>query len=106
MTLFERIQKEIPDGLVLKTPVVGKRFKVKSIESERLVFFVGTKTKIKVSKACWNGIPDFLKGKDWVKIGAKHGVTTKVEEGTLKISKEVHKNQDQRITGYIRGIFT
>jgi hypothetical protein len=84
VTLFERIRKEIPDGLVLKTLVVGNRFKVKSVESERLVFFVGTKTDIAVSKACWNGIPNFLKGKGWVKIGAKHEVTVNVYNFTLE----------------------
>lgn len=83
MSVFERITREIHNGLVLYTPVQRKLFTVKSVEPDRLVFLVG-KTDIKVSRACWNGIPNFLKGNDWVKIGAKHEVTVKVEIGTLE----------------------
>lgn len=36
--------------------------------------------EIPVPKACWDGIHNFLKGKDWVKIGQKHEVA---EEGTF-----------------------
>lgn len=45
---------------------------------------MGTRTEIKVSKTCWNGIPDFLKGKEWVKIGAKHEVSASVDDFTLE----------------------
>jgi hypothetical protein len=84
MSVFERITKEIHSGMVLYTPVHNKPFTVKSVDTEKLVFFVGTKTKIEVPKACWNGIPDFLRGRDWVMIGAKHESTDKVLIGSLE----------------------
>ena len=84
MSIYERITKEIHNGLVLHTPVQNNPFKVKSVDDKEVVFFAG-KTNIKVSKRCWNGIPDFLKKQgDWVKIGALHEVTEKVEQGTLE----------------------
>jgi hypothetical protein len=48
-----------------------------------VVFFV-RKTNIEVSKQCWDGIPDFLKNKGWVLIGANHVVTDELDEGTLE----------------------
>lgn len=84
MTVFDRIMKEIRSGTVLYTPVQNRQFTIKSVDAEKLVFFVGAKTKIEVPKACWNGIPDFLKGRDWVRIGAKHECTRKVLIGSLE----------------------
>lgn len=92
--VFDRILKEIPEGLVLYTPVQRKQFKVKSKEPERLVFFTG-KTNIEVSKACWNGIPDFLRGKGWVEIKAKHEDLDKLEEGTLERFLREHSIHDK-----------
>lgn len=83
LSLFDRILKEVPVGLVLYTPVQRKPFSVKCKEPDRIVFLV-KKTKIEVSKDCWNGIPDFLRGKGWVKIGAKHEVLEKLSTGTLE----------------------
>ncbi len=74
MSVFERILKEIHEGIDLYTPVYRKPFTVDSIDAENgmVIFFVGTKTRIKIPRACWDGIPSFLRGKDWVKIGARH----------------------------------
>jgi hypothetical protein len=83
MSVFERIQKEIHEGLILYTPVQRREFVVKRVEVDRLVFFVG-KTNIEVSKDCWNGIPNFLKDKDWVTIGALHETLDKIPSGTLE----------------------
>jgi hypothetical protein len=52
--VFDRILKEIPEGLVLYTPVQRKQFKVKSKEPERLVFFTG-KTNIGFQKLVGTG---------------------------------------------------
>jgi hypothetical protein len=84
MTVFERIRKEIRDGMILYTPVKRKPFKIEKVEADKLIFFVGAKTRIKIPKACWNGIPDFLRGKDGVRIGAKHECTRKVLRGSLE----------------------
>lgn len=74
MSVFERITREIRSGMILYTPVRRAQFKVDSVDAENgmVVFFVGTKTRIKIPKVCWDGVPGFLRGKDWVKIGARH----------------------------------
>ena len=84
MSVFDKILKGIKEGMVLYTPVQRKQFRVHSVDDKKLVFFVGTKTKIEVPRACWDGIPSFLKGRDWVKIGAKHESTEKVLPGSLE----------------------
>jgi hypothetical protein len=73
MSVFERIMKEIHSGMVLYTPVDRHSFKI-FFDKEKVVFFVGAKTRIKIPRACWDGIPDFLSGKGWVNIGARHNV--------------------------------
>ena len=83
LTVFDRILKQVPEGLVLYTPVQEKPFKVERKGPDRLVFLTGI-TNIEVSKDCWNGIPDFLICKGWVKIGAKHVVLKKLSAGTLE----------------------
>jgi hypothetical protein len=83
LSVFDRILKKVREGLVLYTPVQEKEFKVKSVEPERIVFLAGI-TPIEVSKNCWNGIPNFLKGKGWVRIGAEHVVLEKLPIGTLE----------------------
>ncbi len=81
MSVFEKIKKEMRGGMVLHTPVRNASFTVDSLDAKHVVFFVGRKTRIKVPRACWDGIPDFLRGKGWVKIGAKHDVAP---SGTLE----------------------
>ncbi|MCW4035400.1 MAG: hypothetical protein NWF03_08565 [Candidatus Bathyarchaeota archaeon] len=83
MNLFDRILDEVPVGLELYTPVRRKPFRVERKEPERLVFLV-KRTKIVVSKDCWNGIPDFLRSRGWVPIGAKHEVLENLSHGTLE----------------------
>ena len=92
--MFDRIQKEIPKGLLLYTPVLRSKFEVKSIEPERLVFLAG-KTNIEVSRTCWNGITDFLEGKDWVRIGALHDTLEKIPEGTLERYLRENSSKDK-----------
>jgi len=74
MSVFDRVTKEIRVGMTLLTPVRNAPFTIDSIDAEHVVFFVGAKTRIKIPRACWDGIPNFLRGKGWVKIGAKHDV--------------------------------
>ena len=83
MSVFQRIVTEIHEGMPLYTPVTRAQFEILSIDRNKgmLVFHVGTKTRIKVPRACWNGIPNFLRGKDWVRIGARHDVAP---SGTLE----------------------
>jgi hypothetical protein len=84
MSVFDKVLKGIKKGMVLHTPVKRKQFSVYSVDDEKLVFFVGAKTKIEVPRACWDGIPSFLKGREWVKIGAKHETTKNVLPGSLE----------------------
>ena len=58
--------------LIIYTPVKRKPFKIKSVEPDKLVFFVGSKTLIPIPKAIWNDIPNFLRGRGWVSIGARY----------------------------------
>jgi hypothetical protein len=74
MSVFERVTREILPGMTLHTPVRDAPFTIDSIDTKYVVFFVGAKTRIRIPRACWDGIPIFLRGKGWVKIGAKHDV--------------------------------
>lgn len=74
MSVFEKVTREIHAGMTLRTPVRNAPFTIDSIDAKHVVFFVGAKTRIKIPRACWDEIPDFLRGKGWVKIGAKHDV--------------------------------
>ncbi len=74
MTVFQRITREIRVGMIFHTPVRQASFTIDSIDGEHITFLVGAKTRIKIPRACWNGVPDFLRGRGWVEIGAKHDV--------------------------------
>jgi hypothetical protein len=83
LSVFDKVQKKVTSGLVLYTPVMRRKFEVQSIGPDRVVFLV-KKTRIEVSRDCLNGVPDFLKGKGWVDIGANHVSSINVAEGTLE----------------------
>jgi hypothetical protein len=88
MSLFERIMREIPVGTTLKTPVMNKPFTVKRYENDAVVFSVGVNhSEIPIPKKCWDEVPNFLRGKGWVEIGAKHDVA---EKGTLNEYLDTH----------------
>jgi len=74
MSLFDRVRREIPSGTVFHTPVKRCQFRI-DYENDKVVFFKDAKEKpfSKTPKICWDGIPEFLKNKGWVKIGAKFG---------------------------------
>jgi hypothetical protein len=74
MSVFEKVTREIRAGMVFHTPVRNASFTIDSIDAKHVVFFVGAKTRIKIPRACWDGIPHFLRGKGWVEIGGKHDV--------------------------------
>ena len=81
MSVFERITREIHSGMVLYTPVKRVKFKIDSIDAEKVVFSVGTKTLIPIPRRCFDGIPAFLSGKGWVKIGPAYN---KAQSETLQ----------------------
>ena len=73
MQVMDRILSKISPGTVLITPSGRASFKVEHIDSEGVMLSVGSGWPIHISKACWEGIPDFLRGRGWVLIGATHG---------------------------------
>jgi len=81
MSVFEKITREIHSGMVLYTPVRRARFTIEPFETDKVIFLVGAKTKIKIPRACWDGIPNFLRGKGWVMIGSRHDAAP---SGTLE----------------------
>lgn len=83
MSVFDKILTEAPEGLILYTPVRYKPFKLLKKQPEQIIFMV-KKTKIKVTKESLNGVPNFLKNKGWVKIGARHYALKKIRKGTLE----------------------
>ena len=72
---------KITSGQVLYTPIQKKPFKIHSISPSGITLILGKKWKTPIPAACWNGIPNYLKGKDWVEIGAIHGIS---KPGTLE----------------------
>jgi hypothetical protein len=93
MSVFDRIKRDIRSGMVLYTPVERSRFTVDTVDTEKVVFRVGkTEARIAVPKACWDGIPNFLRGKDWVRIGARH---EKAQRGTFEEYLDTHQKPHQ-----------
>jgi hypothetical protein len=75
MSLFDRVRIEILPNTVLRTPV--RRYPFKINDENNMVLFSKVSNKkpfSKIPKICWDGIPSFLRGKGWVKIGQNFGV--------------------------------
>lgn len=67
------IMSKLAEGTQLETPSKRRPFKILRIDSSGVVVEVGaSKTPIPIPANCLNGIPDFLRGKGWVEIGATH----------------------------------
>ncbi len=93
MSVFERITREMHDGIVLYTPVRPKPFTIK-IEADKVVFSSESiKKPIPMPKAIWNEIPKFLRGKDWVKIGMGYKIA---DEGTLQYFIDHHRSRGKQ----------
>ena len=60
----------------MKTPS-GKEFKIVHINSEKIIVETGKKpSRLKIPVSALEEIPDFLRGKGWVKIGAIHEISS------------------------------
>ena len=82
MSVFEKIRRSIQPGEIFCTPSEEVPFSVETIDADNVTFRVGEgKWKIKVPTECWEGIPDYLRGRGWVRIGAVHDTA---DEGTLE----------------------
>lgn len=73
MRVMDRIMKLIPLGSVFETPSGRSRFRVEKVGLDGVVVRVGAGWFIRIPAECWEGIPDFLRGRGWVLIGATHG---------------------------------
>ena len=82
MSILEKIKRNISPKTVLYTPSRRFPFTVEKVDAEGVTFRVGAgKWKITVPAECLEGVPNYLKGRGWVKIGAVHGTADK---GTLE----------------------
>ena len=77
------IRESVADGERLKTAADGAPFTVEQLTPNALVLLLGEgQHKTPVSWQCLEGIPAFLRGKDWVPIGAGK-YTTESDPQTL-----------------------
>jgi hypothetical protein len=75
MTVMDILLSNIMPQTELRTPVMGSKFVVESVSPTDVTLTLGKKWKTLIPAACLNGIPAFLRGKDWVEIGAVHDVS-------------------------------
>jgi hypothetical protein len=73
-TIMTRIGETIRIGSPLKTPSGYAEFTVSNIRSNEVILEIGeTKNELRIPAACFEGAPDFLRDKGWIRISAKHG---------------------------------
>lgn len=76
-----KITSMIPIGSVLKTPSGRASFTLYHIDRSRVMIRTGKKGSIiSIPAQCFEDIPNYLKNKGWVGIGATHGYS---DEETL-----------------------
>jgi hypothetical protein len=83
MSIIQKLKIEILPGTTMRTPSGRADFEIESINDDGVTFRVGPerKWKTRVPSKCWEGIPDYLRGRGWVRIGASHDPG---EAGTLE----------------------
>ena len=78
------IRQNVTQGDVLHTPDKAKAapFQIEGLDNECIVFLIGRKkTRTPIPWGCLEGIPNFLRGKDWIPIGTVYD--THIDAGTL-----------------------
>jgi len=73
MKVMDVLRAKLVSGTKLKTPVMGKEFRVGNVSATSVKLILGEGWETPIPAGCWNGIPAFLKGREWVEIGAVHG---------------------------------
>lgn len=82
MSIIDEIKRTISSGEVFYTSSRRAPFTVEKVDTAGVTFRVGEgKWKVTVPAECLEGIPSYLRGKGWVRIGSIHDVA---EEGTLE----------------------
>ena len=81
MSIIVKITRGIPVGSLIKTPSGRSQFEVYHIDPDRVMIRVGKRGYIlTIPASCFEGVPDFLRGKGWIRIGAIHNAAL---EGTF-----------------------
>jgi len=102
MNVMSLLMGKLKAGDILVTPIQGKKFKVESISPSGITLILGKKSRTPIPAQCLNGIPNFLKGKDWVKIGAIHDYIS--TPGTLEDYINNSKPQRRSTGNYVASI--
>ena len=74
MSMIIEITRKIRIGEILQTPSGRSQFKIYHINADRVMIQTKKGTILTIPASCFESVPNFLRGKDWVKIGAKHGI--------------------------------
>lgn len=102
MNVMRILMGKLKDGDILVTPVQSKRFIVEHISEAEVILLIGEGWRTTIPAKCLNGIPNFLKGKDWVEIGAIHDYASK--PGTLEDYMNNSKPEKRSTGNYVASI--
>lgn len=102
MNVMRILMGKLKDGDILVTPVQGKEFIVKHISEVEVILVIGKSRRTAIPAECLNGIPNFLKGMDWVEIGAIHDYACK--PGTLEDYINDSKPEKTSVGNYVASI--
>lgn len=102
MNVMRILMGKLKDGDILVTPVQGKEFIVKHISEVEVILVIGKSRRTAIPAECLNGIPNFLKGMDWVEIGAIHDYVCK--PGTLEDYINDSKPEKTSVGNYVASI--
>ena len=71
-----KITQKIPHFPFTLETSSGKQFQVIHIDGEKVLIKTGkTPSKLKIPASALEEVPDFLRGKGWIRIGAVHEIT-------------------------------
>jgi hypothetical protein len=102
MNVMNILSKKLSAGDILVTPVQRKEFTIENISPKGITLVLGTQWKTEIPANCWEGIPDFLKGKGWVVIGAIHDYGA--VPGTLEDYVNKTKPQKRSTGNYVASV--
>jgi len=80
MSIIIEVTKKLHLYEEFYTPSGRSKFKIYHINADRVLIQTQRGSIITIPASCFDGTLNFLKGKGWVKIGAKHDIA---DEGTL-----------------------
>ena len=75
MQVMDRIMRTLSSGSVLTTPSGRSTFRIEEVNARGVMIRVGSihAWPIYIPAECWEGIPNFLRKREWIMIGATHG---------------------------------